>query len=73
MNAIKNLTVDLIIAYSRAIVFEEFEPVPDEIDSSVKIYLHNFPTMRQCDVYLAVAGFRFFTVTEKYILLFNKL
>ena len=69
----KHLTIDLVIAYSRTIVHEEFAPEANEIDSSVKIYLHNWPSMKQSDAFLAVAGWRFFTVTDKYILLYNKL
>ena len=68
----KHLTIDLVIAYSRTIVYEEFAPEANEIDSSVKVYLHNWPSMKQSDAYFAVQGWRFFTVTDKYILFYNK-
>ena len=73
MNAVKNLTIDLVIAYSRSIVFEEFAPEPDEIDRSIKIDLHSWPSMKQSDAFFEVAGWRFFTVTDEFILLYNKL
>lgn len=69
----KHLTIDLVIAYSRTIVHEEFAPEANEIDSSVKVYLHNWPSMKQLDAYYTVQGWRFFTVTDKYILFYNKL
>ena len=69
----KNLTIDLVVAYSRTIVHEEFAPEPDEIIRSVKIYLHNWPSMKQSDAFFFVVGWRYFTVTDKFILLYNKL
>lgn len=69
----KYLTIDLVIAYSRTIVYEEFAPEANEIDSFIKVYLHNWQSMKQYEAYLAVRGWRFFTVTDKYILFYNKL